>query len=96
MYADQRAARIFGGLFILTFVTSIAGVLLYGPVLDEQDYILDGSADGRIALGALFEILLVITNNGTSVVLFAIARRYSETLRGGVCMRESRVGAGEA
>ena len=55
-------------------------MLLYGPVLDEQDYILDGSADGRIALGAVFEILLVITNIGTSVVLFPIARRYSETL----------------
>jgi hypothetical protein len=80
MYSDQRAARIFGGLFILTFVTSIAGVFLYGPVLDEKDYVLNGSADGQIALGALFEILLVITNIGTAVVLFPIGRRYSETL----------------
>jgi len=80
MYSDQRAARIFGGLFILTFVTSIAGLLLYGPVLDEKDYILNGSADGEIALGALLEIGLVITNIGTAVVLFPIARRYSETL----------------
>jgi hypothetical protein len=80
MSSDQRAARIFGALFILTFITSIAGVVLYGPVLDEKDYVLNGSADGRIALGALFEILLVITNIGTAVVLFPIARRYSETL----------------
>ena len=78
--SDQRAARIFGGLFLLTFVTSIAGVLLYGPVLDEKDYILNGGADGRIALGALCEIGLVITNIGTAVVLFPIARRYHETL----------------
>ena len=80
MDSDQRAARIFGGLFILTFVTSIAGVLLYGPVLDEKDYILNGSADGEIALGALLEVGLVITNIGTAVVLFPIARRYGETL----------------
>ena len=33
-----------------------------------------------LTLGALFEILLVITNIGTGVVLFPIARRYSETL----------------
>ena len=46
MDSDQRAARIFGALFILTFVTSIAGLLLYGPVLDEKDYIVNGSADG--------------------------------------------------
>jgi hypothetical protein len=80
MHPDQKAARIFGGLFILTFVTSIAGLLLYGPVLDEKDYILSGSADGEITLGALLEVGLVITNIGTAVVLFPIARRYSETL----------------
>src|SRR5215210_737764 len=80
MDSDQRAARIFGALFILTFITSIAGLLLYGPVLDEKDYIVNGSVDGEIALGALFEVLLVITNIGTAVVLFPIARRHSETL----------------
>src|SRR3954447_9154199 len=78
--SDQRAARIFGALFILTFITSIAGVLLYGPVLDQKDYIVNGDADSRIALGAFFEILLVIANIGTAVVLYPIARRYSETL----------------
>ena len=80
MLSDQKAARIFGGLFLLTFVTSITGVLLYGPVLDEKDYILSGNADDRITLGALFEVGLVITNIGTAVVLFPIARRYSQTL----------------
>ncbi len=80
MHSDQKAARIFGGLFILTFVTSIAGLLLYGPVLDEKDYVINGDADGRIALGALFEVGLVVTNIGTAVVLFPIARRFSETL----------------
>jgi hypothetical protein len=67
-------------VFLLTFVTSIAGVILYGPVLDQEDYILNGSADGRIALGALLEIGLVITNIGTAVVLYPIARRYTPTL----------------
>ncbi len=80
MYSGQKAARIFGGLFILTFVTSIAGLLLYGPILDEKDYVINGSADGRIGLGALFEVGLVVTNIGTAVVLYPIAKRYSETL----------------
>jgi hypothetical protein len=80
MTSDQRAARIFGALFLLTFVTSIVGVLLYQPVLDHKDYVVNGSADGRIALGALMEVGLVITNIGTAVVLFPIAKRYSETL----------------
>src|SRR5215204_919313 len=80
MSSDQKAARIFGALFLLTFVTSIAGALLYGPVLDHKAYIVNGSADGQIELGALFEIGLVITNIGTAVVLYPIAKRYSHTL----------------
>ncbi len=44
MSSDRKAARIFGGLFLLTFVTSIAGALLYGPVLDHEDYIVKPAA----------------------------------------------------
>ncbi len=78
--ADQRAARIFGGLFILTFLTSIAAVVLYGPILHDKDFVLSGNATGRIAFGALLEIGLVVANVGTAVVLFPIARRHHETL----------------
>jgi hypothetical protein len=72
----MKPDRLFGALFLLTFVTSIAGALLYG----SDHSIVNGSADGRIQLGALFEIGLVITNIGTAVVLYPIARRSSETL----------------
>jgi hypothetical protein len=77
---QQQRARIFGVLFALTFVTSIAGLILYDPVLDDADYILGDGADTRIRLGALCEIFLVITNIGTAVVLWPIVRRQSETL----------------
>ena len=62
---QQRRARIFGVLFALTFVTSIAGLLLYDPVLNDADYILGDGADTRVQLGALCEIFLAITNIGT-------------------------------
>jgi Domain of unknown function (DUF4386) len=77
---QQRRARIFGVLFALTIVTSIAGLLLYDPVLNDADYILGDGADTRVQLGALFEILLAITNIGTAVVIWPIVRRQSETL----------------
>ena len=77
---QQRRARIFGVLFALTFVTSIAGLLLYDPVLNDPDYILGGGADTRIQLGALCEIFLAITNIGTAIVLWPIVRRQSQTL----------------
>jgi hypothetical protein len=50
-------------LFALTFITSIAGLLLYDPVLNDADYILGDGADTRVQLGALCEIFLAITNN---------------------------------
>ena len=34
---QQQRARIFGVLFALTFITSIAGLLLYDPVLNDAD-----------------------------------------------------------
>ena len=77
---QQRRARLFGVLFALTFVTSIAGLLLYDPVLNDANYILGAGADTRVQLGALCEIFLAITNIGTAVVLFPIVRRQSETV----------------
>jgi hypothetical protein len=77
---QQQRARIFGVLFALTFITSIAGLLLYQPVLDNADYILGDGAETRVQLGALCEIFLAITNIGTAVVLWPIVRRQSETL----------------
>jgi hypothetical protein len=78
--AEQRTARIFGVLFALTFITAIAAVVLYDPVLNEADYILGAGADTRVQLGALCEILLAITNIGTAIVLWPIVRRQSETI----------------
>lgn len=43
--AQRRTARIVGWLFVATFITSIAGLLLYDPVLSDSDYIVGGGAD---------------------------------------------------
>jgi hypothetical protein len=81
MADDQRAARIFGVLFILTFLTSIPAVLLFQPVLDDPaGYIAGDGQDTRIYLGALLEFLLILANVGTAVVLYPIVRRQNETL----------------
>jgi hypothetical protein len=46
---DQRHARIFGVLFIITFVTSIGALLLFQPVLDDPvGYIAGGGKDNQI------------------------------------------------
>jgi hypothetical protein len=75
--SDRRTARIVGWLFIGTFVFSIPGYLLYGPVLDHPEYVLGSGDDTRIALGAFLEILTAICNIGTAVALYPVARRHS-------------------
>ena len=78
---DQRNARIFGVLFVITFLTSIPAAILVQPLLaDPAGYIAGGGTDTQIYLAALLEFLLIIANVGTAVVLYPIARRQSEIL----------------
>ena len=77
----RRTAFVAGLLFIITFVASIpAALVLYTPLLDHPNYIVGPGADNRIALGALLEMILIIANIGTAVVLFPILKRQSESL----------------
>jgi hypothetical protein len=81
MDATRRTARVAGVLFIITFLTSIpAALVLYTPVLENVDYILGAGADGGVALGAFLEVLLIVANVGTAVVLFPVLKRQSEPL----------------
>ena len=81
MEDDQRHGRIFGVLFIITFITSIGALALFQPVLDDPaGYIAGGGKDNQIYLGAFLELLLIISNVGTAVVLYPIARRQNEAL----------------
>ena len=81
MAEDQRNARIFGVLFLITFVTSIPALALYQPVLDDPaGYIAGGGKDDQIYLGALLELLLIIANVGTAVIVYPILRRQNEVL----------------
>jgi hypothetical protein len=78
---DQRAARIFGVLFIITFLTSIPAAFLFQPVLDDPaGYLAGDGQDSQIRLGAFLEFLLIIANVGTAVVLYPIVRRQNEIL----------------
>jgi hypothetical protein len=78
---DQRIARIFGVLFIITFITSIAALALFQSVLDDPaGYIAGDGKDSQIYLGAFLEFLLILSNVGTAVVLYPIVRRQNELL----------------
>jgi hypothetical protein len=81
MADDQKRARTFGVLFLITFLTSIPAAFLYQSLLtDPAGYIAGAGTDAQIYLAALLEFLLIGANIGTAVVLYPIARRQSETL----------------
>lgn len=77
---QRRVALIAGVFFAITFLASIPALLLYGPLLDHADYVLGGGADTRIAVGAVLEVILVIANIATAVVLYPILRRQSQSV----------------
>jgi hypothetical protein len=78
--ATRKIALVVGVLFILTFVTSIAGELAYGPVLSDPNYITGAGADTRVFVGAFFELFLIISNIGCAVALFPLLKRQNEAI----------------
>lgn len=80
MEALQKPGRIAGLWFLGTFIFSIPAALLYGPVLNDPNYILGEGLDARIALGALLEVLLAISNIATAVVFFPVLKRVNEAV----------------
>ena len=76
-----KTSLAFGVLFIVTFATSIPALLLFQPVLDDPvGYVAGGGSDTRVFLGAFLELLLVIANIGTAVVVYPLLARQSRHL----------------
>lgn len=80
----QKTARIFGWLFIATFVTSIAAKILFvqgvGGSFDRLEFIPGSISENTVRIAAILEFLLIVANIGTAVVLYPIAKRQSQGL----------------
>jgi len=87
MSLDQKRARWFGVLYLITFATSIPALLLYEPALRHPVAFAGGAGNvNEVYLGALLELLLIIANIGTAVVIVPIMRRQFEGLAIGYVM----------
>jgi Domain of unknown function (DUF4386) len=80
MSSIRRTELVFGVLYLATFVFSIAGVLLYNPVLHPATFMAGTGGDTRVRLGAVCEVFLIIANIGTALVVYPIFRRRFEVL----------------
>ncbi|NEW09323.1 DUF4386 domain-containing protein [Paenibacillus sp. SYP-B3998] len=89
MNTHKKTAIIVGVLFILATVSSIIGLILYDPILNDPDYLIKGSEHAnKVILGAVFELILVCSAIGTSITLFPLLRKQNESLAlGYVCFR---------
>ena len=77
----QKIARVTGVLFLITYITSIpAFFVLYAPVLGDPRYIVGAGADTSVQWGAFSELILIIANIGTAVVLYPVVKRANEIL----------------
>ena len=81
MNSNQKAAKIVGVLFLLAAFSAVIGLLLYDPILNGSDYLIKGSAHAnQVTLGALLELILVVSVVGTATTMFPILRKYNETI----------------
>lgn len=80
-FSLKAASRITGVLFIIAAITAILGVIFYKPILNESDYLLQGPAHAnQVILGAIMELILVVSAVGTATVMFPFLKKYNRTI----------------
>src|SRR4051812_31453095 len=79
-FSNKKSASIVGVLFLLAAVTSVIGLILYKPILGSE-YLTSGAEHAnQVILGAVMELILVISAVGTATTLFPILRKHNETI----------------
>ena len=78
MASSRKIAIVTGVFFLITIIASIPALALYGPVLNDPNYIVGAGADTRVFWGAFLEVITAIANIGTAVTLFSILKRQNE------------------
>lgn len=74
---DHINGKLTGMFFISATVTAIIGMILYDPILKSSDWLIPGALNGsQIVLGAIFELILVISAIGTAIMLFPYLRKF--------------------
>ncbi len=77
----QVPLRLIGVCFILAAASSIAGLKLYDPILNTSDFLVSASQNyQQVILGAINELILVVTATGTGILLYPHLKQYNESL----------------
>ncbi len=86
---SKNNAKLTGFFFITAAITSIVGLKLYDPILNDNNFLLSTyNHYTQIIFGAINELILVVTATGTCIMLFPLLKRYSESMAlGYLCFR---------
>ena len=76
--SPRKTALVAGVLYVVTFISSIAGALLLDPVLNNPQYIVSAGSDTQVLLGALLDLVNAFACIGTAVALFSVVKRQHE------------------
>jgi hypothetical protein len=67
--------RWVGIMFLLTYATSIPALVLFGPAVNDAQYVAGAGADGQILFAGLLEFILIFANIGSAVALYPLMRK---------------------
>ena len=78
----QKTARVFGWLFIATFITGIGAKILFvngvGGSFSQLRFMPGALSEKTVFLGVILEFGLIVANIATAVVIYPIVKRQSE------------------
>ena len=75
--SQRKIAMAAGVLYLLTFVSMPIG-FLYGPILNDPNYIIGTGPDTAVVIGGILEIIVALAGIGTAAVLFPVLKRQNE------------------
>jgi hypothetical protein len=77
MDSMRKTALAAGLLYLLSFA-SIPRLALYGPVLNDPNFILGSGSTTGVLLAAVLELIVAFAGVGTGVALFSVVKRQNE------------------
>ncbi|GAB4454146.1 MAG: hypothetical protein Fur0028_09590 [Bacteroidales bacterium] len=73
-------AKITGWFFIIAAISSIIGLKLYDPILNNNNFLQSSNHYSQIVFGSINELILISTAVGTGIMLFPVLKNYNEKI----------------
>jgi hypothetical protein len=78
---NSKHAKITGWFFIIAAISSIVGLKLYDPILNNDNFLISAANHyNKVVFGAINELILCVSAIGTGIMLFPVLKRYNESM----------------